>query len=109
MATSTFGELNTCAGYTPPGNNRVVYQFMASPFGIHHPEITGLYTIKCRTLNLRSGIHHPEITGLYTGGLYVTIGEDNVQSLHTFSKNVSEKLGNSLPSSSHKGWEILEK
>jgi hypothetical protein len=60
-----FGELNTCAGYTPPrnnrvvypvisekqredwytppGNNRVVYQFMASPFGIHHPEITGFY------------------------------------------------------------------
>ena len=42
-ATGTLGELNTCAGYTAPGNNRVVYQFMASPFGIHHPEITGFY------------------------------------------------------------------
>ena len=26
--TSTLGELNTCAGYTPPLNNRVVYQNM---------------------------------------------------------------------------------
>ena len=25
--TGTFGELNTCAGYTPPRNNRVVYRY----------------------------------------------------------------------------------
>ena len=65
-----FGELNTCAGYTPPGNNRVVYQYCHSHSGrgcgIHHPEITGLYTKYVYAEGKKTGIHHPEITGLYT-------------------------------------------
>ena len=43
-----FGELNTYSGYTPPRNYRVVYPKLNAEFafvlGIHHPEITGLYT-----------------------------------------------------------------
>ena len=96
-----FGELNTCAGYTPPGNNRVVYQHcrfcftlegytpprnyrvvypklnaeFAFVLGIHHPEITGLYTPPHCTYQYCTGIHRQEITGLYTVGLYVTIVE----------------------------------
>ena len=64
-----FGELNTCAGYTPPRNNRVVYHIQTMygiKNGIHHPEITGLYTRKCVPAYGTSGIHHPEITGLHT-------------------------------------------
>ena len=43
--------------------------------GIHHPEITGLYTRVIRRKSHRIGIHHPETTGLYTVGPYVTIVE----------------------------------
>ena len=34
--------------------------------GIHHPEITGLYTPSFQRNNAKTGIHHPEITGLHT-------------------------------------------
>ena len=95
-----FGELNTCAGYTPPRNNRVVYprcrpaprwprytpprnNRVVYPFvqayrtytGKHHPEITGLYTPPHCTYQYCTDIHRQEITGLYTVGLYVTIVE----------------------------------
>lgn len=34
--------------------------------GIHHTEITGLYTAEQDINQLAIGIHHQEITGLYT-------------------------------------------
>lgn len=34
--------------------------------GIHHTEITGLYTAEQDINQLAIGIHHPEITGFYT-------------------------------------------
>ena len=67
--TGTFGELNTYAGYTPPGNNRVVYHSTAplTPWGRYTPpEITGLYTIANELFCGLEGIYHPEITPLHT-------------------------------------------
>ena len=112
-----FGELNTCAGYTAPGNNRVVYQTLSVISDIWWYTAPGnnrvVYREVCCRLrdewytpprNNRVVYHkmpHVEFEERYTpprnnGVVYrwtlcyhCRDGEDNVQSLHTFSAAVS--------------------